>query len=450
MNFIVICLDTLRWDHLGCYGNQEIQTRGIDAFAQRAMRFDAAYCASFPTIPMRTDAFTGNVNWPVYGWKALGEEEVTVTECLKQAGYHTAFVHDTENMVPTGFGEDFEEDLFLQPPEGWEENKEHVELAVPREHMRQNGGGFIRDRARSLLYEHETDWPVARTMMAASEWLEDNYKRERFFLWVDSFEIHEDWHAPDHYTEYYSPDYEGLDHSYPNYGYTDIYEAHELQRLRDRYAAEVSLTDRWVAHLLRQIETMRLFENSMVVLLSDHGMYIGEHERTGKHSVEATDAWPIYDEVGRLPLLMRMPGNDEAKTTRGLVQPADLMPTMLELAGVARSEWPEMYGKSMVPLLAGETNRHHDCVFTSCHSGAGPGRIEYLPSCITVTQPPWTLVTGPQSWEPRLYHAGIDPGQTRNLIGRHPQVAELMREALVEFMASRGAEKEYIEGFTRI
>jgi len=450
VNFIVICLDTLRWDHLGCYGNQEIQTPGIDGLAERATRFEAAYCASFPTIPMRTDAFTGNVNWPVYGWKPLGEEEVTVTACLKEAGYHTAFIHDTGNMVSGGFGADFDEDIFLGPPEGWEANEVNVELPVPREHMRQSAGGFIRDRAQSLLYEHESDWPVARTMMAASEWLEDNYKREGFFLWVDSFEIHEDWHAPEHYTEHYSSDYQGLDYSYPNYGYTDIYQPHELQRMRDRYAAEVSLTDRWVAHLLRQIETTRLFDNSMVVLLSDHGMYIGEHERTGKHTVDPTDAWPIYDEVGRLPLLISMPGSAEAKTTRSLVQPADLMPTILELGGVEQSAQPEMYGKSMVRLLAGETDRHHDHVFSSCHSGSGPGRIEYLPSCITVTRPPWTLVTGPASWEPRLHHSGIDPGQTRNLIGRHPQVAELLREALVEFMASRGAEKEYVEGFTGI
>ncbi len=449
MNIIVICLDTLRWDHLGCYGNMDIQTPAIDHFAGRATRFDAAFCASFPTIPMRTDAFTGNVNWPVYGWKALGEDEVTVTSCLKQAGYHAAFVHDTSNMVPTGFGEDFDEDIFLDAPEGWEANEDKVQLPVPRENMRQNAGGFIRDRARTMHYEHETDWAVARTMMAASEWLEDNYTRDNFFLWVDSFEIHEDWRAPDYYTEYYSPDYEGLDYSYPNYGYTDIYQKHEIERLRARYAAEVSLTDRWVGHLLRDMETMRLFDNSLVVLISDHGMYLGEHKRMGKHTVDPEDSWPLYDEVARLPLLISLPGKSRPKCTTALVQPADLMPTMLELAGVKKQDWPQMYGRSLLPVLKGKTDEHHEHIFSSCHSGSGRGRIEYLPSCINVNSERWSLCTGPEGmWEPTLHERRNDPLQKRNVLSKHPRVAGRLQQALIEFMASRGAEDRYIKEFT--
>ncbi len=446
MHVIVICLDTLRWDHLGCYGNRMVNTPAMDTFARDATRCDAAFCASFPTIPMRTDAFTGNVNWPVYGWKPLGTDEVTITQCLKEAGYHTAFVHDTSNMVPTGFGRDFDEDLFITPPQGWEANRDKVEFPVPRENLRQNGGGFINDRARTMHYEHETDWFVARTMLAASRWLEDNYRRDKFFLWVDTFEIHEDWRAPDYYTEYYSPDYRGLDYSYPNYGYTTIYQRHELARLRARYAAEVTLTDRWVGHLLGRIETMQLLDQSVVIIISDHGMYLGEHQRTGKHTVDPEDPWPIYDEVGRIPLLIRLPSRTRPKRTRALTQPADLMPTVLQACGVSV---PRTVGRSLLPVLSGKTRRHAEYVFTSCHSGDGEGRIPYLPSCITVTSPRWTLVTGPKPWRPALHSRSQDPGQKRNVIKRHPQVAAKMRAALVDFMRRRGAKTEYIEEYAR-
>jgi len=67
MNVIVICLDTLRWDFLGYNGNDWMRTPEIDSFANRAIVFDRAYCTSFPTVPMRTDCFTGNTNWPRYG-----------------------------------------------------------------------------------------------------------------------------------------------------------------------------------------------------------------------------------------------------------------------------------------------------------------------------------------------------------------------------------------------
>lgn len=447
MNAIVICMDTLRWDHLGCYGNPDIRTPGIDAFARDATRLDAAYCASFPTIPMRTDAFTGNVDWPTHGWRALAEDAVTLPQCLGEAGYHSAFIHDTSNMVPTGFGRDFDEDIFLQPPEGWEANQEKIIPPVPLENMRQNGRGFMRDRAATMHYGHETDWLVARTMLAASRWLEDNRKRDRFFLWVDTFEIHEDYHAPDHYTDFYSPDYDGLDYSYPNYGYTDIYEKHELQRLRARYCAEVTLTDTWVGHLLRQIEYTGLLDNTLIALISDHGMYLGEHKRTGKHTVDPEDGWPIYDEVGRIPWLIRLPGRTRPRRVSGLAQPADLMPTILD---ACRVKCPDVYGKSLAPLLKGKAKRHHDFVFTSCHSAEGEGRIVFLPSCITVTDPRWTLVTGPEGWRSTLHNRRDDPGQKRNIIRDHPRVVARMRSALEAFMRERGAAEDYIAEYATI
>ena len=78
MNVIVICLDTLRWDALGCYADW-VQTPCIDHYAGRAARFDAAFCASFPTVPMRVDAYTGDVNWPRYGWRGPDEEQPKLT-----------------------------------------------------------------------------------------------------------------------------------------------------------------------------------------------------------------------------------------------------------------------------------------------------------------------------------------------------------------------------------
>jgi arylsulfatase A-like enzyme len=396
---------------------------------------------------MRTDAFTGNVNWPVYGWKALGEDEVTFVQCVKEAGYYTALVYDTSHMVTTGFGRDFDEDIFIEPPEGWEENEAKVELPVPREHMRQNGQLFIKDRARTMHCKHETDWFVARTMLAASRWLEDNRKRDRFVLWIDTFEIHEDWYAPDFYTEHYSPNYQGLDYSYPNYGYADIYSEAELERMRARYAAEVTLTDRWVGHLLRTVELMGLFENTMVAIVSDHGMYLGEHNRTGKHTVTPNEPWPIYDEVGRIPLLIRIPGKRQTRRSGALVQPADLMPTILD---VCQASAPQTYGRSLFPILGGHTKNHHRYIFTSCHSGPGAGRIVYLPSCITVTSRRWTLVTGPESWHPELYDRKHDPKQQRNVIEKWPKVAAKLREALVKFMRERGADEEYIKGHTQV
>ena len=167
MNVIVICLDTLRWDHLGCYGNPWIRTPAIDHFAHRATRFDAAYCASFPTVPMRTDAFTGDVVWPRYGWKALGNEETTVLQYLKEAGYHTGLVLDTANMVGAHLDRDFDECCLIKKRVDDGIGPEDILFPFPREHARQNGILYARHMASVSHYRHETDWAVAQTMLKA-------------------------------------------------------------------------------------------------------------------------------------------------------------------------------------------------------------------------------------------------------------------------------------------
>ncbi len=447
MNVIVICLDTLRWDYLGCYGKNEwIQTPFIDSYAASATRFDAAFCGSFPTVPMRVDAYTGDVNWPRYGWKGPDPEQKTLPTTLREHGYYAALVLDTKNNVGAGLHEFYDEYHLIDKPPANVVKPEDIEFPFPRENARQNGNGYARDMAWTSHYRHETDYFVARTMLKACQWLEGNAGRDKFFLWVDTFEPHEVWNAPDYYTEMYSPNYEGIDYAYPNYGCTDIYQPHEIQRLRARYGGEVTLTDRWVGHLLRQIEYMQLFENTTVILTSDHGMYLGEHNRMGKHTVDYEDPWPLLDEVARVPLLVWSPWTETPEVTDALVQHADLMPTVLEICDIS----PEApYGRSWLPILRGETEEHWDHIFTSYFSWEGEGQIQYLRAQITVTTEDWSLVVGPPPYETQLFNRRTDPDQEHNCAADNPRVVQRLREALVDFMTKQGADSEYILTFAR-
>ena len=448
MNCIVICLDTLRWDALGCYNPNWVRTPCIDAFARRATRFDAAYCASFPTVPMRVDAYTGDVNWPRYGWKGLDAGQPALPLLLREAGCYTGLVLDTRNNVGAGLHEFYDEHHLIEKDVDDGVSPESIDFPVPPENIRQGGRGYRNDRARWSHYRHEADWFVARTMLRASEWLEDHAagRHERFFLWVDTFEIHEDWMPPKHYVDLHDPGYDGLDYTYPNYGYADAYEPHELNHLRACYAGEVTLADRWVGHLLRQIELMGLFETTCVILTSDHGMYIGEHDRAGKHTVDPADPWPIYDTVGRVPLLVRTPLPGAPAQVTALCQAPDIMPTVLDLCGV---EAPETIGTSWKPLLTGRARTGHDRVYTTFHSGGGPGFIDYHPSHITVTAPTHTAIFGRRPHAPELYDRRADPGQVHNIAPEQNDLVTRLRADLVEFMARQGATDEYIRTYAK-
>ena len=442
MNVIVICLDTLRWDALECYNPKWVQTPYINYYSKKATLFTEARCGSFPTVPMRVDAYTGDVNWPRYGWKGIDPEQPKLPLLLREAGYYTGLVLDTRNNVGAGLHEYYDEHHLIKKDIEDGVTQDMIEFPVPPENIRQNGRQYASQRAQWAHYRHEEDWFVVRTMLQACKWLEDNARREKFFLWVDTFEIHEDWMPPAYYVELYDKDYQGLDYTFPNYGYTDIYQPDELNHLRSCYAGEVTLADRWVGHLLRQIELMGLFENTSVILTSDHGMYIGEHNRAGKHTVDPDDPWPLYDTVAKVPLIIWTPFEGTPETLSALVQSADIMPTVLELCSITP---PETIGKSLVPLLKGEANTCHDTVYTSYHSGSGEGGSGS--SHITVTYDRYTAIFGRKPHKPELYDRKVDPGQTKNIAEDNPEIVNMLRTRLVSFMRQQGADEEYIRTY---
>jgi len=444
MNAIVICLDTLRWDALGCYEPNWVRTPCIDHYAERATKFVEARCGSFPTVPMRVDAYTGNVNWPHYGWRGPDPDQPCLPALLREAGCYTGLVLDSSNNVSAGLHEFYDEYHLIKKDVDDGITADKIEFPVPRENLRQNGGGYARDRALSAHYRREEDWFGVRTARRACQWLEDNAKREQFFLWVDIFEIHEDWYAPSYYVDLYDKGYEGLDYTYPNYGYTDVYTPRELDHMRANYAAVVTLMDRWVGHFLRQIDLMGLFENTCVILTSDHGTYIGEHGRAGKHTVSGDDPWPIHDAVGKVPLLVWTPFQNAPETVSALVTSADIMPTVLDVCGVTP---PPMMSKSWAPLLRGEADTCHEVVYTSRHNGSGEGQMKDRPSHITVTADRYTGIFGRKPHEPEIYDRATDPDQLSNVAGEHPELVAELRARLVEFMRRQGADEEYVQAY---
>ena len=99
MNLAYIVIDTLRYDYIGANGNDWIETPNIDAFAANAWAFDNAFCASFPTIPYRTDVITGQYGAPFHPWKPLRHERLTLPWTLAEKGYATQLIHDTPHLA---------------------------------------------------------------------------------------------------------------------------------------------------------------------------------------------------------------------------------------------------------------------------------------------------------------------------------------------------------------
>jgi len=218
----------------------------------------------------------------------------------------------------------------------------------------------------------------------------------------------------------------------------------ELKHLKALYAGEVTLVDRWVGMLLEKIEDMGLSENTAVIFTTDHGSYLGEHGYLGKRP-------HIYEEVSRIPLMIRMPDSEGVKPRRceALVQPTDIMPTLLDLAGAKIPEAVE--GTSLLRLVLGEEESGREIVVSSSGLVPRKGAHTNAPT-LTVTSKEWAFLAVRSDMsgtdelgrkiQPELYHLPTDPNQTKNLYKDKSEVADKLHSKMIQFLESVKTNKE--------
>jgi arylsulfatase A-like enzyme len=464
MNLVVIVVDTLRPDHLGCYGNDWISTPHIDAFARKAVVFDRAYCASFPTVPHRRDLLTGRFSAPYAGWSPLSREETVLADVLRNSGYVSMMVSDCFHILANGYGFDrgFDGLAWIRGQE-WDRCGTHPEAPPhPCDPAKiRNADLLQRTHRRNVTgRQYESDTFVAQVVTAAVEWLEINYEK-RFLLYVDVFDPHEPWDAPRWYVEMYDPGYTGQVVDYPLYGYAGYMTDAELEHCRALYAAEVTLVDRWVGTLLRKIEDLGLLENTTVIFTSDHGFLFGEHGVVGKSAITVSDDlyWyvPLYEEVNHIPLAIHFPGAPPRRS-RAIVQPQDIMPTLVQLAGA--KDPGTMDGRSIVDVLTGERDDHRPFAVSApaLRGGACP---------TSVMKDDWAAILYPRrqmaeelvnrmiaGYEMRyekeieddlLFDVAQDPEQAHDVKDQHPDVCDELRAGLVRYLEEIGADERVVE-----
>jgi arylsulfatase A-like enzyme len=448
MNVIWVISDTLRRDHIGAYGNREIHTPSIDAFAAKAVRFDRHYIAGFPTMPTRADYLTGRWTMSYMQWEPLFKDELLLPELLANKGIHTAAVVDTPFYTRVGMNYDqgfrtFDEvigQLNLQWISDTDGRGGEVVHSIY--------GGDVRDARR-----YESDYFAPQTFTRAMQWLQNHY-REDFFLYIDTWDPHEPWEPPIYYTELYWPGYDG-EIPLPLYGYwpsTPGYTQEKIDKAHAAYCGEVTMVDTWFGYLMRMVENLGLLENTAIIFTSDHGYYFGEHgglfgkmvfardKETGRPINGVWSASPFYEEVTNTPLFIYMPGVAPAAYS-GLTSAVDLMPTVMEIMG---QEIPSrVEGNSLLPMIKDQSIPGRDYLVSahpflnagdSLRSVDGTLRLTEKDSTATVTTDDWTLLYNTEAGQSELYNLKSDPKQEKNIIAYNPDKARELHQILVKYM----------------
>jgi arylsulfatase A-like enzyme len=428
VNVILVILDSLRKDHIGVYGNDWIETPNLDALAEDSLRFTRAYPESLPTLCARRAIHTGMRTWPFRnfvrlpgetfqpaGWQPIPEVQTTVSEILFASGYSTAMYADTQPLFhpsmnfQRGFG-------VFEWLRGQERDRFRPKVGVPQEQIRQKTvpGNDVRmvDKVRQYLAntqdrKTEEDWFSPRLFTRGMEFLEHAEEGEPFFLVLDCFDPHEPWDPPEKYVSLYSDGYQGRDPIVPNYSRSDWIDARELKRMKALYAGEVTMVDHWLGRFLDKMESTGRMDDTLLLVMADHGVAHGEHGYTGKPE---NVLWP---EVTDIPFYIRHPeGKGAGKTSDYFASTHDVAPTILGVLGIEPQL--RMDGQDLSPLLEGSEPgpRPHFTLGYNQHVWARDEK--YAMFCINNRS------------QARLYDLRSDPDMDKNIAGGNRDIVRRM------------------------
>jgi len=368
-NVLLITLDTTRADRLGSYGYASAETPRLDRLAEEGVLFETATTPTAFTLPSHSSILTG-LYPPFHGVRlnggvALADVQTTLAESLAGSGYRCgavmgAFVLDQRWGLSQGF-EQFDDEFEMAPDQ-------KLDLA-----------GVQR--------------PADRVVDLGLEWLEADDGRP-FFAWLHFYDPHIPYEPPEPYaTRFAGRGKSGL------------------------YDGEIAFTDSQLGRVFDWLEERGLAENTVVVVVGDHGESLGDHG-------EKEHGYYIYDATVRVPLIVRVPGADlEGIRVPAQVRTIDVLPTVLDLVGV---EAPDpLHGESLVPLMLDPE--------------ASAPRYAYSESMSVHLQYGWSALYSVRTTDhkfidaPReeLYDLAQDPSESENLLRREPEVAEGLRSALV-------------------
>jgi arylsulfatase A-like enzyme/Tfp pilus assembly protein PilF len=393
LNVVLITIDTLRADHVGCYGYKQIKTPNIDGLAADGARFERAFAVVPVTLPSHTTMLTGT--YPMlsgmhdFSGNKLSPLQPTLASVLKQAGYQTgaviaAAVLDSRFGLNQGF--DFYYDHF-----------DFNRLDEANLDQMERPGNVVAD--------------------VALDWLAKN-SQKKFFLWMHLYDPHFPYRPPEPYSrEYAAQPYDG----------------------------EIAFADEQVGRLLRFLKEKGIYRNTVIVLCGDHGESLGEHG-------EKTHGFFIYNATMHVPLIIRLPENAAARVVADPVSLVDLMPTVLGAVGL---EIPsQVQGRSLLPQLR-DLRDHDDLHGDDLHHDdqAGRDRVLYGETYLPRLHFNWSELRGSESTKyhfidaprPELYDLAKDPGEVRNLFTEKKAVSEEMRAKLAGMIRDYSAGKELAE-----
>nr|WP_218869010.1 sulfatase [Leifsonia psychrotolerans] len=379
--------DTLNRRFLPPYGSNWVQAPNFDRLARTSATFDNCYGGSMPCMPARREMHTGRYNFLHRGWGQLEPFDDSAPEMLKQSGVYTHLVTDHQHYWLDGgatYHPRFNSFEFFRGQEG-DEWKGHVADPVVPDALPAATNLDLRrqDWINREYLSDEADHPQTQTFDAGLHFIRTNHAEDRWFVQIETFDPHEPFFSYQEFKALYPEDqYDGPVFDWPDYKKTTE-TAEQVDHLRYEYAALLSMCDRSLGRVLDAMDEHQLWDDTMLIVCTDHGLLLGEHEWLGKN------APPFYDETIHTPLFIWDPRSRVADERRAaLVQTIDLGPTLLDFFGVEPTS--DMHGVPLRYTVADDTPVREAALFGihGGHVNVTDGRYVYMRACAAAGNEP--------------------------------------------------------------
>jgi arylsulfatase A-like enzyme len=407
-NIVILAVDSLRADHLGCYGYSRQTSPNIDRIAKEGVLGENFFCSALPTHPSFTSLYTGQHpirhNIVSHGGAAkLATDTPLLAQLALRNGYTTCAV-DNLMRERLWFGRGYE--FYIDPGQ-----RRTLSLCVTAEELNRRAIPWIRE-----------------------------HREEPFFLFMHYWDPHAPYNAPEKYRDlfYQGEAYNPANRSLETFWSTpmgalarDTWLSSDSGVITDAvyveamYDQEIRHVDEGIGELVSTIDDCGLGENTIIAIIGDHGESMTEHDIFFDH-------YGLYEPTLQIPLIVRAPGRLPAGSRLPfLLQNHDLTPTLLEGAGIMPPR--TMDGQSFWKLLTGETSQ---------------GGREEIICCECTMQAQWCLRTRDHKFivsreqdidrpARELYDLRSDPKEERNIVEEQPQLASEMERRLESWIADQ-------------
>ncbi|HEC8324397.1 TPA: sulfatase [Providencia rettgeri] len=352
MKAVMLMFDSLNKHMLSAYGCKTTITPNFERLRKRSLKFDNFYVGSMPCMPARRELHTGRYNFLHRSWGPVEPFDESMPEILKKQGIHTHLVTDHKHYWRDGgatYHSRFSTYEFIRGQEGdnWKGvvNKPvvHYESGEPEENKQRKIASRTQHLINQQYMQDEKDHPLVKTINHGIEFIETNQKDDNWFLQLECFDPHEPFYVPEKYLKLYGLSNTDFDGWPPYYMVTESEAQQKV--IRGFYQALVTMVDAYVGQVLDIFDKYNLWEDTLLIVNTDHGFLLGEHDWWGKNIM------PLYNEIANTPFFICHPQIDAANESHQmLAQTIDIPATLLDYFNAPIPK--NMQGKSLLAGLA--------------------------------------------------------------------------------------------------